>query len=370
MVEDERPVTSLEALHAALAADGVLRPDARFMHLELDITTHCNLRCTMCYHSLDEFVGKKPLHLAPDDFAAVADRILPHAHSLSLSLGNEPLTSPHFIPILRIAARYGVPHINFFTHGLLLREAIIDAIVECGVAQVVVSVDGATARTYERIRRGGKFDRLVRNVRMLIERRTAAGKTLPRIRFDMVMMRSNVHEMPDLVRLAKQLGVDEVNFTHMVSYEGLDMQHESLVHDKAGSNSWLRIALRVAATEGVRIAAHPALFNLDEPADAPARAADGPAAAAFAARPYCLYPFFHVSMNAGGHVLACPYSHGEAPFGRVSPETPIDQIWLGPAFTTLRRRILEHDPPDMCRRCSFLALRHPDVEVLFVQRKN
>ena len=81
-----------------------------------------------------------------------------------------------------------------------------------------------------------------------------------------------------------------------------------------------------------------------------------------------MYPFFHVSMNSGGHVLACPFSHGEAPFGTIGPETPFEAIWLGPKFSDLRRRILAGDPPAMCRRCSYLASRHPNVEELFVSR--
>jgi hypothetical protein len=74
-------------------------------------------------------------------------------------------------------------------------------------------------------------------------------------------------------------------------------------------------------------------------------------------------------MGPGGHVLPCPYAHGEAPYGQVTDATPIDQIWLGPRFAALRRRILEHDPPDMCRRCAFLSNRHPDVAALFATRR-
>jgi hypothetical protein len=75
-------------------------------------------------------------------------------------------------------------------------------------------------------------------------------------------------------------------------------------------------------------------------------------------------------MGPGGHVLPCPYSHGEAPYGQASAETPVDMIWLGPRFTELRQRILAHDPPDMCRRCSFLANRYPNLPEFFATRRN
>src|SRR4051812_6864888 len=92
---------SLDAFHALMAAHGILGANPRFMHLELDITNRCNLRCVMCYHSFESTRRMPTVNMAPDDFAAIADVVLPHAGRLSLSLGNEPLMSPHFIPVLR-----------------------------------------------------------------------------------------------------------------------------------------------------------------------------------------------------------------------------------------------------------------------------
>jgi MoaA/NifB/PqqE/SkfB family radical SAM enzyme len=336
----------------------------RFMHLELDIVNRCNIRCVMCYHSLESTRRVPTVHLSPEDFSRIASRVLPHAHGLSLSLGNEPLMSPHFVPILRVAAAYRVPHVNFFTNGLLLTDANIDAIIEYGVAQVCVSIDGATPETYNAIRRGGDFHQLVGNVERLVARRTRARRALPHVRFDMVMMQRNVHEMVDLVILAARLGVQELNFRHLISFEGLGMEREALTRTKALSNYWLDRALRMAAKLGLVVQAHPAPFDLE--------LADGAAAATtpFLPTPYCPYPFFHVTMGPGGHVLPCPFSNGEGPYGRVSAETPLDRIWLGPEFTRLRRRILDHDPPDMCRRCSFLAFTYPNVSELFATRKH
>ena len=357
---------SLEAFHELLTARGIHHPGPRFAHLELDITNRCNLRCVMCYHSFESTRRAPTVHMTPDEFDAIASRVLPRANRLSLSLGNEPLMSPHFIPILHAAAAYRVPEVNFFTNGLLLRDDSIDAIVESGVTQVCVSIDGATAATYNAIRRNGDFHVLVGNVERLIERRNAAGSATPRLRFDFVMMQRNIHEIVDLVTLAARLGVTEMNFAHLAAWDGLGMEAESLVHTKALSNFWLEKALATAAALGLGVPFHPQPFDLAGetcPASA-APAVDPP----FLPTPYCAYPFFHVSVGPGGHVLPCPFSHGEPPYGRLTPGVPFEQIWLGPRFTTLRQRILRHDPPDMCRRCSFLSNHYPDTRGLFATR--
>ncbi|MBV9300673.1 MAG: radical SAM protein [Acidobacteriaceae bacterium] len=343
----------------------------------------------MCFHSFESTRRARTVHLSPDDFASVASRVLPHAYHLSLSLGNEPLMSPHFVEILRLASGYKVPNVNFFTNGLLLNDNKIDAIIQSGVTQLCISIDGATAATYNAIRRDGDFDHLIHNVKRFIARRNAMQSATPRVRFDFVLMKRNIHELPDLVKLAAQLGVQQLAFRHLVSFEGLNMEQESLQLERALSDRCLRAALKKAAKLGLEVQTRPEFFNakksrlqflkapllhasrlLQRGRGTPgSHAPDAGSRTPFVPTPYCPFPFFHISMGPGGHILPCPHAHGEAPYGQVSAETPIDQIWLNSKFMALRRRILQHDPPEMCRRCPYLADKYPNIAELFATRK-
>ncbi|OYT93928.1 MAG: hypothetical protein CFE43_00910 [Burkholderiales bacterium PBB3] len=353
---------TIEEFRAAVAPWG-LHHGERFLHLELDIVNRCNIQCVMCYHSL-EATRVPVVYMDPAVFASAAAHILPYASHMSLSLGNEPLMSPHFEAMLKLAAPYKVPNVNFFTNGLLLNERKVAAMIECGVTQICVSIDGAQRDTYNAIRRGGEFNELIENVENLIRQRNAAGSKTPKVRFDVVLMRRNIRELPDIVRLAARLGVEQLSFRHMVSFDGLDMGHESLVHAKAVSNYWLASALEQAAELGLEVQTRPEFFA-DDGTEPTAR----PDAQALPT-PYCPFPFFHLSMGPGGHVLPCPHSHGQGPYGQVSATTPLDQIWMNDKFTELRNRILRNDPPDMCRRCPYLADHYPNYDSLFATRKH
>jgi hypothetical protein len=153
-----------------------------------------------------------------------------------------------------------------------------------------------------------------------------------------------------------------MSFTHLVPYAGLGMEAESLVRDRALSNSSLGRALARAREVGVNVTGHPAPFPTGPPDPRPD---PDP----FAEVPYCRYPFQHACVDAGGNVLACPFAHGEPALGRISGDEPLAAAWLGPGFTCLRARILGSDPPAMCRRCSFLAGRHPHREELLAVRE-
>jgi MoaA/NifB/PqqE/SkfB family radical SAM enzyme len=360
-------ITGLESAMSMADYGRVLRQHGlanqpRYMDLEVDISNKCNIRCRMCYFSVDSVFSARAMHLSPADFGRIAASILPHARAVMLSLGSEPLTSPYFADLLALTAEYRVPEVGFYTNGLLMTDRVIDAILEHRVTLVAVSVDGATRHTFERIRRGADFGLLLRNVRTLVRRRAATGRGWPRIRFGVVMMRDNVEELPDIVTLAWRLGVQELNFFHAVVYDGLDMSGQSLSEHKELSNRYLALAKARAHELGVTIVHTPSPFELGP------RAVPGDPAAKRRDAPYCTFPFVHVSMNSNADVLPCPFSHGEPPYGTVTAGRSFEEIWLGAEFRGLRRRILANDPPAMCRRCSYMASSHPDVAEFFVSR--
>jgi MoaA/NifB/PqqE/SkfB family radical SAM enzyme len=358
--------TTLADFHRIASEHQLLGDNPRFMDLEIDVSNKCNIRCKMCYFSFERTFHAKPVFMPPGMFERLGDTILPHAKAVMLSLGSEPLTSPHFVSILRMTARHQVPEVGFYTNGLLMTDRLVEAVLEHRVTLIAISVDGATKKTFESIRRGADFDVLLNNVRRLVRRRAETGGRLPRLRFGVVMMRQNIEELPDIVTLAWRLGVEELNFFHTVIYEGLDMAGQSLVEHKALSNRYLAQAQARARELGVTIVHNPNPFQLGGGGPQPERSSvPSPQTG-----PYCRFPFFHVSISAEGKVLPCPFSHGEAAYGIVGPEMPFERIWLGSAFTELRERILTNQPPDMCRRCSFLASSHPDVAELFAARRN
>jgi MoaA/NifB/PqqE/SkfB family radical SAM enzyme len=236
----------------------------------IDVSNKCNLRCQMCHFSFDDVFHQPAHHMRPELFERVAASLLPHAHTLVLSAGNEPLVSPWFTEILRLVAPYKIPYVYFLTNAQLLTERISEAVIEAGVTQVQISADGATKETYERIRRGASFERLLRNIRYLTEQKRERQLPLPRLQFNIVLMKSNLEELELYVDLAEQLGVEWIAARHLLQITGLEMEHESLSHDRARANHYFKRFLRRAEKSAtVKVISFPDLFDgerLNEPA--------------------------------------------------------------------------------------------------------
>ncbi|MCX5888555.1 MAG: SPASM domain-containing protein [Deltaproteobacteria bacterium] len=95
-----------------------------------------------------------------------------------------------------------------------LTEAVQIQVLE-HLDMVAVSLDGARAETFERLRPEADFQRVTRQVAALCASKRALGRPRPEVVLLFMKMRPNVAELPDFLRLAAVLGVDRVNATNL-----------------------------------------------------------------------------------------------------------------------------------------------------------
>jgi radical SAM protein with 4Fe4S-binding SPASM domain len=330
--------------------------------LQVEVTGACNLRCRMCLVRYAPAIGRKEGALAFEDFLGLVDA-LPTLRRLTLQGLGEPLLSPHLVDMVRHAGRHGI-EVGFNTNGTLLGRQRAEELVEAGLGWLHVSLDGATAATYEDVRHGtalaprpGQFERVVGNLRSLVTARGQAGGARPRIQLVFVAMRRNVAELADLVRLAADIGVDELWVQNL--------SHTFADTDPSGRYADLRA---YAADEALFGAEDVAAASLVERAFADARAvasalgvdlrlprldageSDG---GRRAGEPGCSWPWDSGYVTHRGEVQPCCMVMGSdrATLGTIR-ERPFGEIWEGPAYRDFRERLLGDDPPDVCRGCS------------------
>lgn len=129
----------------------------------------------------------------------------------------EPLLHPRFLDMVRLAKERGL-RAEVTTNALLLEPELADGLLAAGLDQLVVSIDGATAEAFGRVRSGASLQTVVANVRHLHDRRGPYYGPSLRIGVEFVAMRSNVDELPGLNRLAAQLGASFVIVSNVVAY--------------------------------------------------------------------------------------------------------------------------------------------------------
>lgn len=183
-------------------------PEARRWRLwQVETSFACNLECVMCpWRGIRQQSDEDGLM---DDSVWAALR--PHLHEVAevdFSGGGEPLLHLNLADWIA-EAKQAECKAGFLTNGSFLDQSVALRMIRAGVDWIALSVDGARKEAFESIRKGADFDTFRENVRCLNALRS--GK-VPRILFNFVMMPSNIEQLQEIVQLAVDLHVDQVNF--------------------------------------------------------------------------------------------------------------------------------------------------------------
>jgi len=316
--------------------------------LQVEVTGACNLRCAMCLVRYREPLDRHEASLGFERFKALVDS-LPELETVTLQGLGEPLMAPDLFRMLEYGATRGL-RMGFNTNATLLTRATAERLVAAGLDWLHISVDGATAATYESIRDGSRFAKVERNVRGLVEVMRARDAVRPRLSLVFVAMRRNLAELPALVRVAADWGIPVLrvqNLSHSFSdtdpagaYREIRefAEAEALWQSPSPADTAVFDEARtVAAAVGVTLR----LPDLD---GEPVRPANGPG---------CDWPWRSAYVRQDGKVQPCCMLMGgdRAILGDLATASfPV--IWRGADYEAFRATLGTESPPDVCRGCS------------------
>ena len=189
-------------------------------------TNACNLDCRTCVrHAWDEPEG----FMAWPAFEAVVEGLVAGCSAAGdgeggaaaptvafMGLG-EPLLHPRFLDMVRLAKQAGL-RAEVTTNAMLLDAGLADGLMDAGLDQLVVSIDGSSAEAFGRVRSGGSLEKVVRNVIRLHDNGGPSYGPATRIGIEFVAMRSNIGELAGLGRLAARMGASFIIVSNVLPY--------------------------------------------------------------------------------------------------------------------------------------------------------
>lgn len=243
-----------EARVRRAAANGDVFVDGMPLKVTFELTADCNFFCRMCEFPSPREAGRRKgyqLDMGRAEFEMLAPQVFPHALMVNLTVVGEPLMVPYLDRVLELADQWQT-RIEFITHGQFLDPAMIERIGPRAAA-IIVSFDGGTRRTFNRIRIGGDFNVITRNMVLFDRWRKALpeGAYVPGFHMSATLMRENIEELPAMIRLAGEAGVDQFNAALMIAFSP-KMAKSSLFNHKALANAAFRKARQTALDLGVR----------------------------------------------------------------------------------------------------------------------
>ena len=314
--------------------------------LYLETTNRCNLPCGTCPRTFEEL--EPPADMSWELFTQIVDQF-PRIERVVLHGVGEPMMVRDLPKMIRYLKDRGT-YVLFNTNGTLLNRRKGDELIEAGLDELRVSLDAAEPATFKIVRGLDRFDRIVKNVREFTRHQRQQKLTKPRVSLWITGLRETLPQLPAFVRLAHDLGVEEVYLQRLVYFpegQGLARPASSLFEQiDADEDRLIREAEELARTLGVS-------FNASGATEPGTSLKKGGAD-----RPWslCRRPWTLMYFTAHGRAIPCciaPFSlRGYESFtlGDATQST-LREIWNGDRYQEFRRALLSEDPPKPCANC-------------------
>ncbi len=169
-------------------ADRPLRQDASAfpIHIDLESTSACNLRCSFCWAETMRDDGG---FLKRETAVKILEEGAIHGLSaVKFNLRGEPLLHPELHKLVHDAKQSGLVDVFFNTNGLLLTEEKSIQLIEAGLDRLTISCEGFEERLYKKFRGGADFNTLLSNVKTLQNLKKTFGTKKPWVRVQTVLL--------------------------------------------------------------------------------------------------------------------------------------------------------------------------------------
>jgi len=185
-------------------------------HVDMELSSTCNMRCPMCYTITPEF--KKYVKRSLMDrplWQKIVRECAGKVFSLRLSLRGEPTLHPDFIEVLRLAKRLGIKEVSTLSNALLITPKMFEELVEAGLDWLTISADGV-GETYEKIRRPARFNDLIEKLKTFQAIKQAKGSFKPVIKVQTVW--PAIQNDPQIYYKTFKPLVDQVSCNKYIDY--------------------------------------------------------------------------------------------------------------------------------------------------------
>jgi MoaA/NifB/PqqE/SkfB family radical SAM enzyme len=297
-----------------------LRPWNWPLHMQVELTSFCNLRCPVCPVGTGD-LERTPQAMDPDLFERLMEEAGPYLLTLALWAWGEPLLHPELRRMLAIARRYPAAVLLSTNGQNLNRPSVQDALRGEPPAFLIVAIDGLCDETNSAYRRGAKLAPALEGARALADWKARTGSSLPVLHFRFLAMKQNEHEIPRIREFAAENGFDMVSIRGLSIIDSTERPHRDLLP----ADRLLR-AYRYEDNRRVRRSDF-----------------------------VCQHAFNFPTVLADGTVVACEQDfNGHHPYGIFSRERSFAGIWFGRDARRVRK-VVRDDPEQysFCRNCPY-----------------
>ncbi len=311
-----------------------------YMPIKLDIenVSRCNFRCRMCVVS-EWDKGQRADDIPLNAFRDLIDEQYGLLEIKLQGIGEPLLQRDDFFEMIRYARSKHIWVRTTTNASLLHLKGNAAKLIDSGVNEVQISIDGATKAVYEGVRVGSVFERVMSNCKLI--NAYCREHRLSRTKMWTVVQKANLGQLEALVDIAAESGFDNQVFSLELSDWGVERWNERN-RKASGRDALTRTRLMTLVERGARLGVSVRFWQIAEKyrLDTPEH--------------LCPWPFERAYVGSDLRVVPCCYIGNPDVFQidkAIEAGRNLTDIWYGEAYKEFRRAHLERRLPDICRAC-------------------
>jgi radical SAM protein with 4Fe4S-binding SPASM domain len=205
---------------------------------------------------------------------------------------------------------------------------------------------------YESIRIGSKFDIIDRNLKLLVNIRNKLGLAdKVKIGLDVVLMKRNIEQLPDIISYASDIGLDWINTSHFLVLD-TSLSNECLVNHKVLYNTIYNRSISVAQAKNVPLAIPPK-FDIKNNENIKPIISDKSPKIVNREKIYCPFIYEESWIQVNGDVAPCCNPSMSTIMGNIKKKS-FEEVWNNENYSKLRDSFKTGDISECCKNCYML----------------
>lgn len=298
---------------------------------QIEPTSFCNLNCEMC---IREKIGVPIGNMSFENFKIILDK-LDCLFKVHLSGQGEPFLNKDIFKIIDYASKRGV-YVKMSTNGSLINEGVAKKLAKLNIGEITISVDSTKKETYEKIRKGAKFEKLVENLKNL-NKKLEENKKKTIVSTATVVLKDNENELDDFVDFARKTGVKKIIFQTLQNKQDYLDKYDSKIRVSAVGDFSSRVKEKIKkVSEKAKPYGIGVIFDEQKSLG-------------------CVWPWRSIYITWNGNVTACCkiLDYRKPAMGNMLKEN-FWKIWNGKNYQMFRKLLRDRKAPLPCEGCNMV----------------
>ena len=211
--------------------------------MSIEPSAFCNLQCPQCPVGTGK-LNRKQGNIDVFLYKKIIDQSAKYLTNLFLYFQGEPFLNKNIFDLIKYASQKNI-YTATSTNGHFFTNDNILEIIKSGLDTLIISLDGTNQQTYEKYRIGGNFDTVVEGIKNLLKTRDLLKTNKPFIELQFLVLKSNEHQIEEIKKIAKNLGVDTLSIktAQVYNFENdkdfIPIQHQKFSRYKKVGDKWI-----------------------------------------------------------------------------------------------------------------------------------